>query len=57
MKMPYFTRATSQSPCLNETLATAAIAMRNPRSGILIDYASNEPKSVLAICANCAKIT
>ena len=54
MKMPYFTRATSQSPCLNETLATAAIAMRNSRSGILIDYASNEPKSVLA---NCAKIT
>ena len=31
-----FTRATSQSPCLHETLATAAITIRNSQSVFLI---------------------
>ncbi|MEI3246279.1 MAG: protein translocase subunit SecD [Lachnospiraceae bacterium] len=36
-----FTRATSQSPCLHETLATAAIAMRNSQSVFRIVYRRN----------------
>ena len=31
-----FTQATSQSPCLHETLATAAITIRNSQSVFLI---------------------
>ena len=38
----FFTRATSQSPCLHETLAVAAITIRNPRSALLMAIIQKE---------------
>ena len=38
----FFTRATSQSPCLHETLAAAAITIRNPRSALLMAIIQKE---------------